>query len=94
MNRKPVHIEVIARHDEHGERLIKRFIKKVKKSRFLDIVKSYTFYEKPSLKRKRKRDDWKRKVRKMNRERKEQELNENWRPTYRKNQSFQNKGRR
>jgi len=49
----PVHVEVIAREGESGERLIRRFMKKVKKERILEDFREHTFYEKPSTKRRK-----------------------------------------
>ena len=49
--------EVIARPNENPERLIKRFIKKCKRSGFLDEVRQRRYYEKPSDKRRRKKAD-------------------------------------
>ena len=51
---KPVHVEVIAKNGESGERLIKRFLKKMKKERIMDEFFKHSYYEKPSTKRRRK----------------------------------------
>ena len=48
-------IVVYARQNEDPELLIKRFKKKVLNSGILKEVKKYSFYEKPSEKKKRKR---------------------------------------
>tara|TARA_B100000214_G_C23959100_1_gene624371 strand:- start:825 stop:1055 length:231 start_codon:yes stop_codon:yes gene_type:complete len=55
---KPIHVEVEAhtRYTDENERLIKKFIRKVKKNGVLDLVKKRRYYEKPSVKRKRKRE--------------------------------------
>ena len=55
---KPIHVEVEAqtRDKYENERLIKKFCRKVKKNGDLDLVKKRRFYEKPSVKRKRKRE--------------------------------------
>lgn len=55
---KPIHVEVEAqtRDKYENERLIKKFCRKVKKNGVLDLVKKRRFYEKPSVKRKRKRE--------------------------------------
>jgi ribosomal protein S21 len=55
---KPVHVEVVAqsRYTDENERLIKKFSRKVKKNGVLDLVKKRRYYEKPSAKRKRKRE--------------------------------------
>ena len=46
---------VIARYDESIDSLIKRFKKKVNRSGILREFKDSTFYQKPSIKKKRKR---------------------------------------
>ena len=55
---KPIHVEVEARtrYTDENERLIKKFCRKVKKNGVLDLVKKRRYYEKPSVKRKRKRE--------------------------------------
>lgn len=51
---RPVHVEVsLAEVGGNPSRLIKKFIKKVKKSKILDIVRERRYYEKPSTKRRR-----------------------------------------
>jgi small subunit ribosomal protein S21 len=52
---KPSHVTVTPKRNEHPERLIKRFLRKVKKSRILEEVRDRRFYEKPSAKRRKKR---------------------------------------
>ena len=54
---KAVHISVESRtrYLDENERLIKKFIKKTKKSGLLDLVKNRRFFEKKSSKMKRKR---------------------------------------
>jgi small subunit ribosomal protein S21 len=55
MSKKPINVEVEASHrDENPERLIRRFVKKVKKERILENYRDRMYYEKPSVKRKRK----------------------------------------
>tara|TARA_R110002012_G_C11486790_1_gene595706 strand:- start:165 stop:395 length:231 start_codon:yes stop_codon:yes gene_type:complete len=55
---KPIHVEVQAqsRYTDENERLIKKFIRKVKKNGVLDLLKKRRYYEKPSVKRKRKKE--------------------------------------
>ena len=55
---KPIHVEVVAqsRYTDENERLIKKFVRKMKKNGVLDLVKKRRYYEKPSVKRKRKRE--------------------------------------
>jgi small subunit ribosomal protein S21 len=53
---KTKNLEVTLRQCKGDQtRLIKRFIKKFKKSGILDEVKNRRFYEKPSVKRRRKK---------------------------------------
>lgn len=53
---KPKNLEVTLRQCKGDQnRLIKRFIKKFKKSGILDEIKNRRFYEKPSKKRRRKK---------------------------------------
>ena len=55
---KPVHVAVEAytRYTDENERLIKKFCRKVKKNGILDLLKKRRYYEKPSVKRKRKKE--------------------------------------
>ena len=67
---RPVHVEVSL--DDVGgnpRRLIKKFIKKVKKSKILDIVREKRYYEKPSSKRRRELLKKRRNAQKFERER-------------------------
>ena len=50
----PVHVEVKLRPNETSERLVKRFLKKMKKSTVLEDFREHTYYKKPSLKRREK----------------------------------------
>ena len=54
--RKPAHV-VVTLEEAGGspDRMFKKFAKKVKKSGIIDKVRKRQYYEKPSLKRKRKR---------------------------------------
>jgi small subunit ribosomal protein S21 len=58
MSKKSVNVSVRAqtRDKSENERLIKKFCRKVKKNGVLDLVKKRRFFEKPSVKRKRKRE--------------------------------------
>ena len=67
---RSVHVEVSL--DEVGgnpSRLIKKFIKKVKKSKILDFVRERRYYEKPSSKRRRELLKKRRNAQKFERER-------------------------
>lgn len=44
-----VNLEVVLRANESPESLIKRFMKKVKKSGLFDEIKSHEYYKKPSV---------------------------------------------
>jgi len=51
---KPVNVEVTLRHVRNDpNKLIRKFIKKVKKEKILEEVKGRMYYEKPSSKRRR-----------------------------------------
>ena len=52
---RPVNFEVTKRNNEDQMRMIKRFIKKTKKSGIIDLVKKRRFFESKSHKRKLKR---------------------------------------
>jgi ribosomal protein S21 len=72
--RTPVNIEVRPRHrDEPPERLIKRFMKKVKNARILEQVLEKKRYEKPSVKRRKEKIKRKRVLEKLNKERQQRE---------------------
>jgi small subunit ribosomal protein S21 len=47
--------KVVARENESFESLLKRFNKKVQQDRIRAEVRSHEYYEKPSVKRKRKK---------------------------------------
>ena len=66
---KPVHVEVTPRKNESPERMIKRFIKKVKKEGIQDEWRQkFMFFEKPTAKRRRKKADRKRVLKRLQRE--------------------------
>tara|TARA_Y100001938_G_C7751762_1_gene264224 strand:+ start:92 stop:310 length:219 start_codon:yes stop_codon:yes gene_type:complete len=48
MKKKSVNVEVSARKNEPIERLLKRFIKKVKKESIIEDLRDRMYYEKPS----------------------------------------------
>ena len=50
---KPVNVEVTLRPGEHPERMIKRFIRKVKKSGLMEEYRNRRFHEKRSDKNRR-----------------------------------------
>tara|TARA_R110002020_G_scaffold201483_1_gene404150 strand:- start:276 stop:515 length:240 start_codon:yes stop_codon:yes gene_type:complete len=50
---KPVNVEVTLRPGEHPERMIKRFIRKVKKSGIMEECRDRKFHEKKSDKNRR-----------------------------------------
>ena len=54
MSKKPVNVEVKPRDkNENLARMIRRFIKKVKKERIIEKFRDRMYYEKPADKRKR-----------------------------------------
>ena len=57
---KPVNVEVTLRPGEHPERMIKRFIRKVKKSGLMEEYRERRFHEKKSDKNRRVRQAQKR----------------------------------
>jgi len=64
------HVKVEARRNESGERLIKRFSRKVKKEGIIDEVRERRFYVKPSKIRRLKKLRRKRIARKITNEQK------------------------
>jgi ribosomal protein S21 len=46
-----INVEVTARHGEDSDRLIKRFLKKCKKIKLLDELKSFQYFISPSEER-------------------------------------------
>jgi small subunit ribosomal protein S21 len=67
MSRKrPINVEVYPKHrDEPLERMIKRFVKKLKKEKILEKVRDNKFYEKPSIVRRKKAKQRKRTLDKL-----------------------------
>ena len=66
---KPVNVEVTPRKNESPERMIKRFIKKVKKEGIQDEWREkYMFFEKPTDKRRRKKKERNRVLKRLQRE--------------------------
>lgn len=55
MSKKSTHVnvKVVPKKDEPVERMIKRFMKKVKKERIVEQVKDRRYYEKPSVVKRR-----------------------------------------
>ena len=55
MSKKSTHVnvKVVPKKDEPVERMIKRFMKKVKKERVIEQVKDRRYYEKPSVVKRR-----------------------------------------
>tara|TARA_R100000700_G_C3140641_1_gene122588 strand:- start:322 stop:564 length:243 start_codon:yes stop_codon:yes gene_type:complete len=52
--KKPVNVEVKLRHPkDDSNKLIRKFIKKVKKERILEEVRNRRYYEKPASKRRK-----------------------------------------
>ena len=70
--RKPSHVSVAPRKNENSERLIRRFIRKVKKERVIEQVRERRFYEKPSVKRRKKRIQRERTLQKLAQKQKQQ----------------------
>ena len=56
MSKRTINIEIKPRYrDEPFERVVRRFMKKVKKERIVENYRDRMYYEKPSMKRKRER---------------------------------------
>ena len=64
-----VNVEVKLRNHEHPERLIKRFLNKVKKEKIVEEVKDRQYYEPPSVKRARLKARKRKVLAKLRRER-------------------------
>ena len=56
MSKRSINIEIKPRYrDEPFERVVRRFMKKVKKERIVENYRDRMYYEKPSVRRKRER---------------------------------------
>ena len=64
-SKKPAHVVVVPRKNEHPEKLIKRFMRKVKKERVIEEIRDRRYYEKPSVKRRKKRIQRERTLKKL-----------------------------
>jgi len=62
---KPSHVTVVPKKNEHPDRLIKRFLRKFKKSGIIDELRDRRFYEKPSVKKRKKRKQRERVLKKL-----------------------------
>jgi len=69
MANKNFNVEVRAKQWEHPEKLIKRFLNKVKKERIVEEVKNREFYEPPSVKKVKARHRRKKVLQKLRAER-------------------------
>ena len=67
--KKPAHVSVTPKKNENPERLIKRFIRKVKKEGVLEEVRDRRYYETPSTKRRKERQRRDRVIRKLEQKR-------------------------
>ena len=63
--KKPSHVTVVPRKNEHPDKLIKRFMRKFKKSGVLDELRDRRHYEKPSVKRRKARQQRERVLKKL-----------------------------
>ena len=66
---KKVNVETKVKKDEHIDRVLKRFIKKVKKEQILEEFRDRRYYEKPS----EKRNKLKKRIKALNKKMKQQE---------------------
>lgn len=72
---KPVNFEIKAKYDDEPvERMMKRMKKKMKKERFFEKLRAKQFFEKPSIKRRRKVQQRLRTIAKVNAERQKGEV--------------------
>ena len=62
---KPVRAEVSIKQAKTFDRMLRRFIKKVKKERIIETVKENMYYEKPSVARRRKKENKKQTSKKL-----------------------------
>lgn len=69
MANKRVNVEVKLRQNEHPERMIKRFLNKVKKEKIIEEVQNRRYYETPTDKRSRMKNRRKKVLAKLRRER-------------------------
>lgn len=63
MSKRPINVEVRLRHNEHPEKLIRRFSKKCKKERIVEEYRDRMYYTKKAEKRRREKYLKKRKAR-------------------------------
>jgi len=61
---KPMHVEIVPRKNEQPERMIRRFIKKVKKEGILEEIRQRKYFVKPSEVRRKQRKERKAVMRK------------------------------
>ena len=52
---KPCHVTVVPHPGEHPEKAVKRFLKKCKKLKIVEECRKREYYEKPSVKRRRRK---------------------------------------
>tara|TARA_Y100000296_G_C5059176_1_gene198880 strand:- start:168 stop:389 length:222 start_codon:yes stop_codon:yes gene_type:complete len=52
----PVNVEVVRKENESIERMLKRFVKKVKKEGIMEELREKTYYKKPSEIKRRKKE--------------------------------------
>jgi len=72
MNKKPAHVLVRPRgRNDTAQRMVKRFIKKVKKYKVIEKYGETMRYEKPSEKRRKQKKNRERLIKKANEENKE-----------------------
>jgi len=71
MSKRPVHIEIRPKKNETFERTLKRFKKKLRKIELMEQLREYSFYEKPSIKKRKKKIERKRMLKRLNEARKD-----------------------
>jgi small subunit ribosomal protein S21 len=66
MARKPVYAEVYSRRNEPTERLIRRFVKNVKKAGIIQEIRDRRYYKKPSDRKRAEKKKRLQTIRKIN----------------------------
>jgi small subunit ribosomal protein S21 len=85
-----INVEVEIRKGESVEKLIKRFLKKVKKSKIVEEFREHCFYLKPSDE-KRMREKEKKRLLRIAAEKEAEELKKNDKTNYRKDKNRRSK---
>jgi ribosomal protein S21 len=74
MANKRCNVEVKLRLGEHPERMVKRFLNKVKKEKIVEEIQNRKYYETPTAKRSRMKNRRKKIIAKLRREREAKDM--------------------